>query len=401
MNEKNYNFKNLESLLDNLIEGFQLISPEWRYLYVNDAVVKQGKFKVKEDLLGYTMMEKYPGIENTDMFKNLQNCLEQNVSRRIENEFVFPDDSKGWFELRVEPVPEGLFILSMDITESKMASKVLEKKVQERTAEVKAQKSIIEEKNKNILESITYARRLQEAMMPSLTLIETHLPQSFVFYQPKDIVSGDFYWFIPPQSDEDHLIIAACDCTGHGVPGALVSVVCQNALNMAVRELNDADPGMILDRTCHLVFDTFQKNGFSVHDGMDISLISMLPDDDRVTIKWAGANNPLWYIEDVCLKEIEPDKQAIGRGYSKPRPFKTTTLSLKRGTAIYLFSDGFADQFGGLKNKKFTYKQLKEKLTQISPLTMDLQKKELEKTFNQWKSDQEQIDDVLVLGFRL
>lgn len=295
---------------------------------------------------------------------------------------------------------------------------------------VEVQKHLVEEKNKDILDSITYAKRLQDAILPPLSLIEKHLPESFVLYKPKDIVAGDFYWMEAPNlHPKVGILIAACDCTGHGVPGALVSIVCSNALNRAVKEFQLTEPGKILDKTRELVLETFAASGGEVKDGMDISLASLCPLNGGIQLQWAGAYNSLLYTaplnlpdcafaqpasaeqeggNNVRLVEIPADKQPIGKT-DNPKPFTTHTINLEPPFGVYtggcgtfyLFTDGFPDQFGGPKGKKFKYKQFEEKLLAIAHKSMSEQKEILEKEFALWKGELEQTDDVCVIGIRI
>jgi len=269
---------------------------------------------------------------------------------------------------------------------------------------IEKQKAIVEEKNKEVTDSITYAKRLQDAILPPLSLVAKTLPESFVLYKPKDIVAGDFYWL---ERTESAILIAAADCTGHGVPGAMVSVVCSNALNRTVKEFKITEPGKILDKTRELVLETFEKSESNVQDGMDISLASLTPSEGGITLKWSGAFNSLWYIQNNELKELLADKQPIGKT-DKPKPFTTHEIKLnppsegrEAGVLLYLFTDGYADQFGGPKGKKFKYKALSEKLKMISDKPMAEQKQLLEQTFEEWKGNLEQVDDVLIIGIRV
>ena len=241
----------------------------------------------------------------------------------------------------------------------------------------------LEEKNKEITDSITYAKRLQNAILPSEQSIKEHLPENFILYKPKDIVAGDFYWMHLIESrtksqddksedakqknlDSNTILLAVADCTGHGVPGAMVSVVCSNALNRSVNEFSLTEPGEILDKTRELVLETFSKADEDVKDGMDITLVSI----NGTNVQWAGANNPLWYIKATEFGEIKAHKQPIGK-IENPSKFPTHSLEFNKGDMLYLITDGFADQFGGAKGKKYKYQNLKEQLTSIhqKPLT--------------------------------
>jgi tetratricopeptide (TPR) repeat protein len=267
--------------------------------------------------------------------------------------------------------------------------------VEHQRAMTEKQKALVEEKNKEVLDSITYAKRLQDAILPPIQLIEEHLPESFVLYKPKAIVAGDFYWMFKAG---DQILVAAADCTGHGVPGALVSVVCSNALNRAVKEFNLLEPGKILDKVRDLVLETFERSQSDVKDGMDISLSSI--NTKTGELKWAGANNPLWYMQDNELKEVAPDKQPIGK-HDKATPFTTHIVNLHKGDTVYLFSDGYADQFGGEKGKKFKYRQIQNRLKEMASLTLKEQGEKLHVIFEDWKGMLEQVDDVLMIGIRV
>jgi len=254
------------------------------------------------------------------------------------------------------------------------------------------QKKIIDEKNKDIIDSINYAKRLQNALLPSLGLINSNLPNSFIYYKPKDIVAGDFYWF---EKHNDLLFIAAADCTGHGVPGAMVSVVCSGALTRTINELHITQPDLILNKTRELILETFAKSNEEVKDGMDISLLCI--DKKNKTAFWSGANNPLWYAQNKAMLEIKPDKQPIGKT-DNAAPFTTHKIDCKTETIFYLFTDGMADQFGGPKGKKYKYKQMQELLLKNHHLTFDQQKEFIDKSFKEWKGKLEQVDDVCVMG---
>lgn len=257
------------------------------------------------------------------------------------------------------------------------------------------QKIIIAEKNKEITDSITYAKRLQTAILPPDSFWKKYLPQSFVLYQPKDIVSGDFYWL---ENVNDLVLFAAADCTGHGVSGAMVSVVCSNALNRTVKEFGITEPAKILDKTRELVLETFEKSNEEVKDGMDISLCCLNTKNNELL--WSGANNPLWYIRENNLFEIKGDKQPIGQN-DNPKPFTTHNIDLQKDDTVYIFTDGYADQFGGEKGKKFMYRPLKELLLSIQNKSIAEQQEELHQKFINWKKNTEQTDDVLVIGFKI
>jgi len=271
--------------------------------------------------------------------------------------------------------------------------------VEEQKLLVEHQKKLADEHQREIIDSITYARRLQQAILPPAELIDKYLPQNFVYYKPKDIVAGDFYWM---EHLDNITFIAAADSTGHGVPGAMVSVVCSNALNRAVKEFGLRETGKILDKTRELVLETFEKSGEEIKDGMDISLMRIHSSDSHITAQWSGANNQLWYKKEQGDKilEIKADKQPIGQT-DQAKPFTTHLLEPERGDIFYLMTDGYADQFGGEKGKKFKYKQLEELLLENSKKELNEQKTLLGDSFDNWKGNLEQIDDVTILGIRI
>ncbi len=262
----------------------------------------------------------------------------------------------------------------------------------------------LEEKNTEILDSINYAKRIQTAILPPDRLVKQYLADSFILYKPKDIVAGDFYWMEP---QKDRILFAAADCTGHGVPGAMVSVVCNNGLNRATREFGLTDPGQILDKTRELVIAEFEKSEEEVKDGMDIALCSLEQSSlEGNTLKYAGANNPLWIIRKGTseIEEIKANKQPIGK-YADPKPYTTHSVELQKGDTVYIFSDGYADQFGGDKGKKFKAANFKKLLLSIQNETIERQKELIDQAFEDWKDAGgqpiEQLDDVCVIGLRI
>lgn len=283
--------------------------------------------------------------------------------------------------------------------------------------EIAFQHEQLEQNHKEIKDSITYAQRLQNAILPSIHEITNHIPHNFVYFRPKDVVSGDFYWF---EKIDSTIFVAAADCTGHGVPGAMVSVVCSNALNRAVKEFSLTRPSDILNKTRELVVEHFSRSGSDVSDGMDIAFCAF----NKNKMTFSGANNPVWIVkkteeieapqkeekrniiqEAYSLIEIRGDRRPVGK-YRDMSPFTEKTIELEEGDLIYLFSDGFSDQFGGESiagkkgGKKFKYKRFKQFLLSINQMPMEEQKEHLNRTFEMWKGDFEQVDDVCVIGLR-
>ncbi|MEO6304731.1 MAG: tetratricopeptide repeat protein [Bacteroidia bacterium] len=261
--------------------------------------------------------------------------------------------------------------------------------------QLEIQNQHIAEKNEDITNSINYAKRIQNAILPPKRLVKEIFKESFILYKPKDIVAGDFYWM---EQVNNTVLFAAADCTGHGVPGALVSVVCNNALNRSVREYGIVEPGKILDKTKELVIAEFEKSEEEVMDGMDISLCAL--DLKTKQLLWAGANNPIWIVRDGELIENKGDKQPIGK-FEQAKPFTTQKIELKTNDCIYIFTDGYQDQFGGEAAKKFKASRFKELLITINKNTMEEQIRLIDETFYAWKGKLEQVDDVCVIGIRL
>ncbi|MBK9283084.1 MAG: SpoIIE family protein phosphatase [Sphingobacteriaceae bacterium] len=281
----------------------------------------------------------------------------------------------------------------------------LERKVIERTEEVVRQKEEIEGKNaeleilyKQVTDSIHYAKRIQEAILPPNKVLEQNLPNSFVLYHPKDIVSGDFYWI---ERKEKLVYFAAVDCTGHGVPGAFMSLVGHNILKDIINNSNLKKPAEIMDRLREGVINTLHadKSGGETKDGMDMTLCCL--NYDTLELQFAAAFNPLYIIRNKNLIEHKANKFPIGAFIGEKQNFTNNTIQLQKGDQIFIFSDGYADQFGGPKGKKFMVGNFRKLLTEIALLDAKNQKEVLETTMAEWRGDQEQVDDVLVIGVKV
>lgn len=289
--------------------------------------------------------------------------------------------------------------------------------VDERTAEVVAQKVALEEKNTEIMDSILYAERIQRALLQSEEYVNNELPKHFIFFKPKDIVSGDFYW---AKESGDYFYLTAADCTGHGVPGAFMSMLGISFLNEILSNNKGLLPSEVLDRLRDKVILELGQgaNGNDSKDGMDMSLIRI----NRKTYElcFAGANNPLWLVSKRTFKdesifgsvyklegvegkiyEFKADRQPVAYYSGHERPFTNYQIKLEKGDSLYLFSDGYADQFGGEKGKKYKYKTLKNLFLSMYHKPLDTQKRQLEVEFEQWKGSFEQIDDVCIIGVRI
>jgi PAS domain S-box-containing protein len=260
--------------------------------------------------------------------------------------------------------------------------------------------SIIEHKNHEIHDSITYAFRIQKAMLPDTHDIKRALPESFVFWRPKDIVSGDFFWFA---DTGDYVLLAAADCTGHGVPGAFMTMIGNTLLNQVVKQQGAVMPDDILNKLHNAVRRALRQDekGSTSRDGMDISFLCI--DRKSQKVHWAGANNPLVYIRDGQPEELKADKYSIGGLQTEDsRVFTLQTIEAKTGDFFYVYSDGFQDQFGGDKGRKYMTKRFKELLQRIHTEHVDKQPEILNKEITDWIGTKfEQIDDILVLGVKI
>lgn len=290
----------------------------------------------------------------------------------------------------------------------------LEVQVKERTREIEKAKQEIEHKNADIISSIKYAERIQRSVLPSTEKFKGFLPNSFVLYQPRDIVSGDFYWIEQiTTSDTNQKLIAyaTADCTGHGVPGAFVSILGHTYLKLTKTEREVNTPGQALDFINKGFNETFSIDfdGYKIKDGMDVALITL--DLEKRKLYFSGAKNPAYIVRGDELFVLKGDTMPIGFPLNEMQTnFTTQTFDLEKGDMIYTFSDGYADQFGGPNGKKFMYKQFKEVLIRLAPLPEEEQKIQLEQIFNNWINyrdengstfEYEQIDDVLVIGIRI
>ncbi len=286
-----------------------------------------------------------------------------------------------------------------------LQNEMLSSKVKERTEELEEQKEQLSEKNREVLDSINYAKRLQDALIPSIEKVKEIVPDSFVLFRPKDIVSGDFYWIkeskttFENQENSEVIIMSVADCTGHGVPGAFMSIIGLNIFNQTLKEKSVNTPAQALDYLNAQMYNTVNKNRDSViRDGMDLAFCTI--DKNSLKLTFSGAKNGVYIIRNAELIELKGDKQPIG--YSEhAKAFSLQTFQLERGDMVYASTDGYADQFGGERGKKFKYKPFKELLINVSTKEVSIQKEILETTFSNWKGGLEQLDDVCIVGIRI
>ena len=385
--EKNKELEQLSLVASKTDNVVLIMDADGRLEYVNESFVRLNQMDMEEmkEKFGETIFE----WSNND---NIQDIVKEAIQGRksVSYESLNRKISTGqetWEASTLTPIfdEDGhlkkLIIIDSDVTERKR------------------QEQIIVQKNKDITDSISYARKIQQAILPPQDLIKKHLPQSFVLYLTKDIVSGDFYWF---SHFETFSIIAAVDCTGHGVPGAFMSLIGYNILNRVVNENKVTDPKDILLQLNTGVLNVLHKNQSESKDGMDIAICKI--NHTQNTLEYAGAMRPLWVVQDGKLEEVRADKIPIG---TKPHDrveeisYTTHTIPLEKGKTFYIFTDGYADQFGGEKDKKFSTGKFKDLLIANAELPFEQQEQNIREAHLAWKGENEQVDDILLIGFTL
>lgn len=343
--------------------------------------------------------EQATGIDQQNLLIEKEKLAEKNKKMWAMNEAVYKEKKK---------VDEELEKLNEEKAKLEQAKNKLDDKVKKLWAtstavhkekeRINILKQEIERKHQEIVDSVTYAQRIQEAILPSRTEINEAIPQNLILFKPRDIVSGDFYWF---SKKGDESILACVDCTGHGVPGAFMSMIGNTLLNQIVNERNIIQPNLILNELNKEITTSLKQDvaGSDSRDGMDISIIKL--NLKNYLLEYAGANRPLYFVRNAELTETKANKVAIGgHMQEEEKNFTNHTFELQEGDAIYLASDGFADQFSP-SDKKLMTKRFKEIILSIQHLTLPEQEKFLEQYIAEWRGIMEQTDDVLVIGVRV
>ncbi|GAB4408522.1 MAG: hypothetical protein OHK0053_35260 [Microscillaceae bacterium] len=266
-----------------------------------------------------------------------------------------------------------------------------------------SQSMLLEEINENITNSIRYAQKIQEAIIPEAEWVVSHFRDAFIFYQAKDIVSGDFYWFEQKEVlDQKVKILMAGDCTGHGVPGAFMTVLGHSLINEIVHESHIVQPDWILNELDRKVLETFsnKRGEVQIHDGMD--MVCLVIDEEAGMIHYAAAHNPLYYVRKNQLYEVKGSRYSVGSSqYGEKKIFKLHSIPVQKGDVFYIFTDGFQDQFGEQAQRKYMTRRFRTFLQSINRMPLGKQKKIIESEFNHWKGGIPQTDDVLIIGFRI
>ena len=412
-------------LLEKSIDGIFILDTNFRIVEWNPAMANISGER-KEDILEKNLFVSIPFFDAIEEIKFIRKALGGEEALSTERPYYFQSNNKkGFFEAHYTPLTNianqvtGVLAIFRDITQLRTfddqlinLTDKLRETIGQKTRELldtndKLKKQLRERKmfgydillkNIELTDSIAYARQIQEAILPLKKEIEIAFPQSFVFFRPKEIVSGDFYWY---NTKGNKHYMAAVDCTGHGVPGALISILGYNSLNQAINEHNMVHPSDILNYLNKSVGSVFNHSERStVRDGMDISLCCV--DYTTMTLEYAGAFNPLYYFSNGVFKKIKGNRFPIGSFQGEElKEFANHEINIKPGDVFYIFTDGFADQFGGPKEKKFKQRQFVELLLESYDTPMHNQESLLRKTILDWQANNEQVDDMLVIGFRI
>lgn len=361
-----------------------ILDAEGKLEWVNDSFVRLNKL-TKEDLIRERGETIYEISNNPKIREIIANCVREKKPYVYESLNLTKDGKRVWESSTLSPIFDEagnlrkLIIIDTDVTARKNAEE------------------IIIQKNKDIQDSINYAKKIQEAMLPSTEEIHSALKDSFIFYRPKDVVSGDFYAYA---DKNNKVILSAVDCTGHGVPGAFMSMIGNDLLNHIILEKSITNPGEILSELNRGIKKALkQSETAESKDGMDIALCAF--DINNNKLEFSGAQRPLYLIRNKQLTEYKPDKTSIGGNTADDYQFKNYSIDLIKDDIIYIFTDGYADQFGGETGKKFMTRKFKELLLNICTQSMKEQKEKVSSTFDWWKKDYEQVDDILVMGVKI
>jgi serine phosphatase RsbU (regulator of sigma subunit)/Tfp pilus assembly protein PilF len=270
--------------------------------------------------------------------------------------------------------------------------------LKERNRQIQSQKAVIEQKNLDISDSINYAKMIQDTLLPDPEAFHAVFKEAFIFFRPQNVVSGDFYWL---SATADKTFVVVADCTGHGVPGAFMSMIGIEKFNQAILESGISNPPAILSMVNRQLKTVLKQDELSggMRDGMDVALVSI--DHEKMVLEYSGANRPVWIIRNGMLTELDPEKASIGGHTPASQQFPLHVFPLQKNDCIYLFSDGYADQFGGPKGKKVMTKNFKKVLLSTADVSMEAQQTAIEEHFASWKGKLEQVDDVCVIGIRV
>jgi serine phosphatase RsbU (regulator of sigma subunit) len=339
------------------------------------------KLSANEDVAKYESEKEFEVKQQLDSLKHLDEIRIQQAETKAKEE-----------EIKTQKIIESVLFVGILLVIGFLGF------VYKQLSTTKKQKVVIEEKQQEISDSINYAKRIQDAMMTSSVYLVDTLPKSFIFFKPKDVVSGDFYWIHKDQ--EENIFFTVADCTGHGVPGAFMSMIGTSLLNEIIIEKGIKETDKILNEMrAQIIKSLGQEEEGAQKDGMDISLCKL--NMKNKTVEFSGAHNSLIHISGEELKTYRGDHQPVGLLLGDKKPFTKHKLKLKKDDILYIYSDGYQDQFGGERGKKYMAANFKKQLLKISSKDEKEQLKLLSKDFSTWIQDYEQIDDVCVMGVRI
>lgn len=385
-------------------------NPDMLYAAYGQMSVNAEMLKNFPDALRYSKYEKSLAdtIFQKEKLKSISEAQSKFDTERQEQEIIVLNKEKkiNEMELSRQKTIRNIFVVGGILVAVFMVVIIRSLQINYKAKKlISEQKEVLEIKNREVTDSIHYAKRIQTALLANKALLDRYLPEHFIVYKPKDIVSGDFYWaaFVPENgnlsdasSSSGNFFLAACDSTGHGVPGAFMSLLNTTFLNEAINEKNITMPGDVFNHVRKRLIENISHEG--AQDGMDGVLIKI--DSNRKILYYSAANNKPVIIRKNGIIELKADKMAIGKGV-KSDSFSTYECKLEKNDLIYLFTDGFADQFGGPKGKKFKYNRLNSLFLAISELPLAAQQMELESKFNEWKGHLEQVDDICIIGIKI
>jgi len=367
-------------------------------LYINDT----DREKLKNELANKGQVSDY----EVTLIKKDQttevNCLLSSMVIHDENKNIV--GYQGIIkDITAKKKAENALIKSLDDLdiankELSVLNETLEEKVKERTLQLRKEMGLVEAQHKEIKESIQYAKRIQASILPPLQKIKKGLKESFIYYEPKDLVSGDFYWY---EKINNKPLFAVVDCTGHGVPGAFMSIIGYTQLNEIVNEGKITDPGVILkelNKRVKMALNQNALNNKNSKDGMELGIISVNYEQSK--LEYAGAMRPLYMVKNGDLHIIKGDKYSIGGVSKHKKEFTTTRINIEKDNCFYLFSDGYPDQFGGPRGKKFMIRHVGEMLKGLAHLPMNEQSVIIKQTIKDWMKDEDQVDDILIAGIK-
>ena len=384
--EQNQELAKLSIVASETDNAIVLIEADGEIEWANEGFQRLMGYSLEEymELNGSNIKE----VSQDEYIQDLvESCFETKRSVVYESANIDKSGVKKWIQTTLTPIllDDGsiykLVAIDSDITT------------------IREQRDELEKKNFQITDSIDYAKRIQGAILPLKAQIAKAFPEHFVFFNPRDLVSGDFYWF---HARDGKSCIAAVDCTGHGVPGAFMSLIGNNLLDQIIKKEGIMDPARVLQLLGLGVIETLKQNDPDtvVKDGMDMAFCTI--DSEKKQLLFAGAHNPLYMVRDGELVQYKAAKISVGfNRLADSDTFTNTVIDIKKGDAFYIFSDGFVDQRGGPKNKKFYYPPFRQLIMDIQHLSMPEQRKVLKKTIMDWKGDNEQIDDMLIIGFKV